>query len=150
MATKLAFIGLGIMGQPMAGHLLSAGHALLVHSRTKSRAQPLVARGATWCDRPGDAARAADIVFICVPDTPDVQAVILGEGGIIHSARPGLIVVDHSTISPSATRENAKPPAERGAGLLDAPIAGGDGGARNATLFHPVGRREKGLQAGQH
>jgi 3-hydroxyisobutyrate dehydrogenase len=149
MATKLAFIGLGIMGQPMAGHLLSAGHVLYVHSRTKSRAQPLVARGATWCDRPADAARAADIVFICVPDTPDVQAVILGEGGVIHSARPGMIVVDHSTISPSATREMAKQLAERGATLLDAPISGGDVGARNATLSIMVGGDEKAFKAVQ-
>jgi 3-hydroxyisobutyrate dehydrogenase len=146
MASQLAFIGLGIMGQPMAGHLMSSGHPLLVHSRTKSRAQPLIARGARWINSPADAAKNADVVFICVPDTPDVQAVILGEGGIIHGARAGQIIVDHSTISPTGTREMARKLAEKGATLLDAPISGGDVGARNATLSIMVGGDESAFK----
>ncbi len=138
-ANHLGFIGLGIMGAPMAGHLLSAGHRLTLHTRTKSRADELLARGAMWADSPADAARDADVVFVCVPDTPDVQTVLLGAGGVIESTRPGLIVVDHSTISPIATREMARRLAERGATLLDAPVSGGDAGARAGTLSIMVG-----------
>src|SRR4051812_46094204 len=101
---RVAFIGTGIMGAPMAGHLLSAGHALAVHTRTKSKADELLGRGATWAQTPADAAGGADFVFINVPDTPDVEAVILGERGVLSAAREGLVVIDHSTISPSATR----------------------------------------------
>lgn len=134
MAQKLAFVGTGIMGLPMAGHLMTAGHEMTVHTRTKSRAGDLLARGAKWADSPAEAARQAEVVFICVTDTPDVRAVVLGKGGIIESAREGLIVVDHSTISPSATKDMAAALAERGAHLIDAPVSGGDIGARNATL----------------
>jgi 3-hydroxyisobutyrate dehydrogenase len=149
MTSKLAFVGLGIMGQPMAGHLLAAGHSLILHSRTKSRAEPLLARGAKWANRPADCAKDADIVFVCVPDTPDVESVVLGDHGIIQHARKGLIVVDHSTISPTATREMAKKLAEKGATLLDAPISGGDVGARNATLSIMVGGDEKAFKTVQ-
>lgn len=137
--SKLAFIGLGIMGFPMAGHLLSAGHQLTVHTRTRSKAQPLLERGANWSISPAQAAQNADFAFLCLPDTPDVEQAILGPDGILQSARPGLIVVDHSTISPSATKEMAARMAEKGAQLLDAPISGGDVGARNATLSIMVG-----------
>src|SRR5665213_756968 len=139
MAKSLAFIGLGIMGLPMAGHLLAAGHPLRVHTRTKSKAADLLSRGARWADSPADAAREADVVFICVPDTPDVQAVVLGADGIQASARAAMIVVDHSTISPAATREMAAALAGRGASFLDAPVSGGDVGAKNATLSIMVG-----------
>ena len=139
MPVPIAFIGLGIMGLPMAGHLLQAGHPLTVHTRTKAKANELLQRGARWADSPKAAAQDAQIIFLCVTDTPDVEAVILGEQGIIHSARPGLIVVDHSTISPAATRDMAATLEERGTKLLDAPISGGDVGARNATLSIMVG-----------
>ena len=135
---SVAFIGLGIMGGPMAGHLLAAGHPLTVHTRTKSRAADLLAKGATWADSPA-AATAADVVFICVTDTPDVHAVLLGEQGIITAVRPGQIIVDHSTISPSATRQFADALAKKQAHFLDAPVSGGDLGARNATLSIMVG-----------
>src|SRR5690242_13229777 len=82
MTQRLTFIGLGIMGAPMAGHLLAAGHALTVHTRTKAKASELLARGARWADNPADAARDADVVFICVPDTPDVQRVVTGDHGV--------------------------------------------------------------------
>src|SRR6478752_4098597 len=137
--TPLAFIGLGIMGGPMAGHLLAAGYPLTVSTRTKSRAEPLLQLGAKWANTPADAARAAEVVFTCVPDTPDVEAVVRGPDGILSAAREGLIVVDHSTISPSATGQMAADLAARGAALLDAPISGGDVGARNATLSIMVG-----------
>jgi 3-hydroxyisobutyrate dehydrogenase len=127
------------MGLPMAGHLLAAGHSLVIHSRTKSKAKSLLARGATWADTPADAASAAEVVFLCVPDTPDVRQVIASDTGIIHSIKPKMIVVDHSTISPSATRALAELLAAKGATLLDAPISGGDVGAQNGTLSIMVG-----------
>ena len=139
MSEKLAFIGLGVMGEPMAGHLLSAGYPLTLHTRTRSRADALLARGAKWADSPADAVRDADVVLICVTDTPDVQKVVLGPDGVVQSARDGMVVIDHSTISPSATREMAAELAKRGAEFLDAPISGGDVGARNATLAIMVG-----------
>src|SRR5262245_42275620 len=101
---RTAFIGLGIMGGPMAGHLLAAGNSLIVHTRTRSRAAELLGNGARWADSPKEAAEQADFVFVCVTDTPDVEAVTLGAGGIIEAARSGLIVIDHSTIAPAATR----------------------------------------------
>ena len=139
MSTRIAFIGLGIMGLPMAGHLLSAGHRVSVHTRTRAKAESILTKGATWADSAARAAADADVVFVCVTDTPDVRAVLLGTGGVIESARPGLIVVDHSTISPSATREMAEALMAKGATLLDAPVSGGDVGARNATLSIMVG-----------
>jgi len=139
---NLAFIGLGIMGLPMAGHLLAAGHTLTVHTRTRSKAADLLAKAPTWSDSPADAARAADVLFVCVTDTPDVRDVLLGHRGVAAAARAGLIVVDHSTISPAATTEMSADLAKRGATLLDAPISGGDVGARNATLSIMVGGDE--------
>jgi 3-hydroxyisobutyrate dehydrogenase len=139
MPSRLAFIGLGIMGLPMAGHLLAAGHTLTVHTRTKSKADELLTRGATWADSPADAARETNIVFLCLPDTPDVESVVLGEGGLLGSARGGTIVIDHSTISPSATVRMAEQLGTRDILLLDAPISGGDIGARNASLSIMVG-----------
>src|SRR5687767_15433677 len=142
MSQRLAFIGTGIMGAPMAGHLLAAGHPLAVHTRTRAKADDLLRRGATWAASPADAARDADVVFVNVPDTPDVEAVVAGERGILSAARAGLIVVDHSTISPSAARRLNDQLSARGATLLDAPVSGGDVGARNATLSIMVGGDE--------
>jgi 3-hydroxyisobutyrate dehydrogenase len=139
MAIPVAFIGLGVMGGPMAGHLLAAGHPLLVNTRTKSKAEGLISRGAKWADNPAEAARGADVVFVCVTDTPDVEKVVRGKGGIIESARKGMVIVDHSTISPSATREMASELEKHDVIFLDAPISGGDVGARNATLAIMVG-----------
>lgn len=130
------------MGQPMAAHLLSAGHALKVHTRTKSKAKPLTNQGAAWAATPAEAADGADVIFICVPDTPDVERVLLSEAGVLRTVKRGAIVIDHSTISPSATREFASQLAAKGAKLLDAPISGGDVGARNGTLSIMVGGDE--------
>jgi 3-hydroxyisobutyrate dehydrogenase len=139
MARNLAFIGLGIMGHSMAGHLLRAGHRLVVHNRTKFKAEPLLAEGAAWADSPKSAAKEADVVFLCLPDTPDVQHVLLGPGGVLEARHAGQIVVDHSTISPSATSEMAQKLSAQKITLLDAPISGGDVGAKNATLSIMVG-----------
>ena len=136
---KVAFIGLGVMGQPMAGHLLAGGHDLTVFSRTKSKAKSLTSRGAKWAASAAEAAAHAEIVFLCVTDTPDVQAVVTGDKGVGDAAKRGTIIVDHSTISPSATRVVARDLAARGIKFLDAPISGGDVGARNATLSIMVG-----------
>jgi 3-hydroxyisobutyrate dehydrogenase-like beta-hydroxyacid dehydrogenase len=139
---RTAFIGLGIMGGPMAGHLLAAGCPLTINTRTKSRAADLLSRGAKWAATPTEAAANADVIFICVPDTPDVQAVVLGKDGIASAARNGQIAVDHSTISPTATREMADTLAGKSVKFLDAPVSGGDVGARNATLSIMVGGDE--------
>jgi 3-hydroxyisobutyrate dehydrogenase len=130
----------------MAGHLLAAGYPLVVHSRSKHKADDLLARGATWADSPAAATANADVVFVCVTDTPDVESVLLGDAGVIHSARSGLIVVDHSTISPAATRVFAEKLSAHGTVLLDAPVSGGDLGARNATLSIMVGGAEDAFQ----
>lgn len=130
------------MGAPMAGHLLAAGHALTVHTRTRAKASALLDRGAAWADSPADVARASDVVFVCVTDTPDVEAVVQGDRGVLAAARSGMVVVDHSTISPSATRRMNDALRGAGATLLDAPVSGGDVGARNATLAIMVGGDE--------
>jgi 3-hydroxyisobutyrate dehydrogenase len=123
------------MGLPMAGHLLSAGHSLRVHTRRKSKITKLLSRGGVhWTESPADAATGSEVVFICVPDTPDVEQVILGSRGVIESAAAGTIVVDHSTISPSATREIAQRLEKNSVWMIDAPVSGGDVGAREATL----------------
>lgn len=139
MAMKLGFVGLGIMGRPMALNLRKAGHLLWVHGRRAATMQPLADAGATACSSPQDVATNADIVFICVSDTPDVEQVILGNDGLIHGVRPGSVVVDMSTISPAATRAFAAELKKRGADMLDAPVSGGEVGAINATLSIMVG-----------
>lgn len=135
----LGFIGLGIMGQGMARNLLKHGHSVTVWNRTQAKAEALVAEGAAWADSPAAVAAASDIVFTCVSDTPDVEAVILGPGGVIEGAREGALVVDMSTISPAATRAIAARLAEKGVGMLDAPVSGGSEGAARGTLSIMVG-----------
>jgi 3-hydroxyisobutyrate dehydrogenase len=139
METRVAFIGLGIMGLPMAGRLMDAGVRLTIYNRTKSKSAKLISRGARYAPTPAAAAQDADVILICVTDTPDVQAVLTGAGGVIESARPGMIVVDHSTISPTITRDMAKALEAKGAILLDAPVSGGDIGAKNGTLSIMIG-----------
>lgn len=139
MTTKLGFIGLGIMGQPMALNLRKYGHALWVHGRRPTTMNVLVEAGATPCNSARGVAANADIVFLMVSDTPDVEAIVLGENGLIHEMRPGQIVVDMSTISPVATRRIARELETRGVEMLDAPVSGGEVGAVNATLSIMVG-----------
>ncbi|MCX5661582.1 MAG: NAD(P)-dependent oxidoreductase [Planctomycetota bacterium] len=139
----VGYIGLGIMGSAMAANLIKAGFKLTVWNRTAARAQPLVALGATLAASPADlAARKPDVICVNVTDTPDVEAVLFGADGIASKAAPGLIVVDHSTISPVATQDFAARLAKQGVTLLDAPVSGGDVGARNATLSIMVGGPE--------
>ncbi len=134
------------MGAPMAGRLMDAKFPLVVHSRTKSKASRLISRGATYAATPAEAANQADIIFICVTDSPDVEQIINGDKGILASARAGQIIVDHSTISPAVTKTLAAALAERGATMLDAPISGGDVGAKNGTLSIMVGGDEKAFE----
>jgi 3-hydroxyisobutyrate dehydrogenase len=136
---NVAFIGTGIMGLPMAGHLITAGNGMRIHTRTKRRCQGLLDRGARWCDSPAAAVADAEFVFICVPDTPDVKEIITGKRGVLSSAKQNQVVIDHSTISPLVTRELAEQLSKSGAFLLDAPLSGGDVGAKNATLSIMVG-----------
>jgi 3-hydroxyisobutyrate dehydrogenase len=136
---KVGFIGLGIMGMSMARNLLRAGFPVRVWNRTASKMDALAAEGATSAASPAELAAQCDIIFICVSDTPDVQAVVLGESGLIHGARPGALVVDMSTISPAATREMAAALAAKGVAMLDAPVSGGSEGAARGTLTIMVG-----------
>jgi 3-hydroxyisobutyrate dehydrogenase len=136
---KVGFIGLGIMGMSMARNLLRAGFPVRAWNRTASKMDALAAEGATSAASPAELAAQCDIIFICVSDTPDVQAVVLGEGGLIHGARPGALVVDMSTISPAATRELAAALAAKGVAMLDAPVSGGSEGAARGTLTIMVG-----------
>ncbi len=143
---KIGFIGLGIMGRPMALNLRRAGHALWVYGRRAETMQPLAEAGATACQSPQEVAANADVIFIMVSDTPDVEQVMLGEQGVIHGARPGAAVVDMSTISPAATRVFAGKLGQRGIEMLDAPVSGGEVGATNATLSIMVGGKDKTFQ----
>lgn len=136
---NVAFVGMGTMGAAMALNILKAGHPVTVHNRRREREEPLARAGARRAASPQEAAREADIVITCVSDTPDVEAVVLGEGGIIQGAKAGAIVVDMSTISPSATRRMAGRLAEKGLRMLDAPVSGGSEGAQKGTLAIMIG-----------
>jgi 3-hydroxyisobutyrate dehydrogenase len=146
MSESVGFIGLGIMGHGMAHNLLRAGFELSVWNRTASRMDELVASGASAADSPAGLASQCDIVIVCVSDTPDVQAVVLGENGVIHGARSGALLIDASTISPRATREIAEQLAQRGLHMLDAPISGGSEGAAKGTLSIMVGGESAQVQ----
>lgn len=136
---RIGFIGLGIMGRPMAGHLRRAGYPLSVYTRTRKTADEIVAAGATWCESPAAVAAECDVLLTIVTDTPDVKAVLFGPDGAAEQLRAGSTVVDMSTINPDATREFAKRLAERDVTMLDAPVTGGDVGARKGTLTIMVG-----------
>jgi 3-hydroxyisobutyrate dehydrogenase len=136
---RIGFIGLGIMGRGMARNILKAGFPLRVWNRTASRMDELAAEGAGPASSPGDLAFHSDIIITCVSDTPDVEQVLLGEGGVIHGARPGSLVIDMSTISPRATQRIAAHLAERHIHMLDAPVSGGSEGAARGTLSIMVG-----------
>jgi 2-hydroxy-3-oxopropionate reductase len=136
---RIGFIGLGLMGAPMARNLMHAGHPLTVHNRSRAIVDELAAEGATPASNPREVAEASDVVITCLPDSPDVQRVVLGPDGIVHGARPGLIYIDMSTISPPITRQIAAQLAEAGVAMLDAPVSGGDIGAQKGTLSIMVG-----------
>ena len=135
---KIGFIGTGIMGAPMAGHLLDGGHELAVHNR-KSIPQDLVKKGAIVVSSPKQAAEKGDVVIIMVPDTPDVESVLFGENGVAEGLSSGKIVVDMSSISPVDTKEFARKINALGCSYLDAPVSGGEVGAKAGTLTIMVG-----------
>ena len=143
---KVAFIGLGTMGIPMALNILNAGLELTVHNRTRDKEEIPAKAGALQAGSPQEAATGAEIIITCVSDTPDVEAVILGEDGVIHGARAGSIVVDMSTISPSATRIIAEKLGKKGVKMLDAPVSGGSEGAQKGTLSIMVGGEADDLE----
>jgi 2-hydroxy-3-oxopropionate reductase len=143
MSINIGFIGPGIMGGPMAVNLMKGGHKLWVYARRPAATQSLVAVGATACATPAEVARHADVIFTIVSDTPDVESVIFGEQGIASQARPGTVIVDMSTISPTATKSFAERLAQQGIDMLDAPVSGGETGAINGTLSIMVGGKTK-------
>lgn len=136
---KVGYIGLGLMGKSIARNILKAGFPLVVHNRSRGAVQELVGEGAREAWSPAEVAGQVDVVFTNLPDTPDVELVALGKGGVIEAARAGLIFVDNSTIKPAAARKIAEALAQKGAQALDAPVSGGDIGARNGTLTIMVG-----------
>ena len=140
--SNLGFIGLGIMGRPQAGHLQAAGHKLFLNTRSKIP-QELLDKGGVACRTPKDVASQADIIFVMVSDTPDVEQVLFGENGVAKGLSAGKIVVDMSTISPITTKDFAKRIEDLGCFYLDAPVSGGEVGARAATLTFMVGGREE-------
>ena len=142
----VGFIGLGIMGRPMAGHILKGGHPLTVFNRTRSKTAELQAQGAAVAVSPAEVAARSAIVIIMVTDTPDVEAVVAGPGGVLEGIRPGSIVVDMSTISPKTERTLDENLRARGAALVDAPVSGGDVGARNATLAIMAGGERQAFE----
>jgi 2-hydroxy-3-oxopropionate reductase len=130
---KIGLIGLGIMGTPMALHLANAGHQLFVHTRSQVP-EAIGAAGAVRCDNAAAVARETDVVFTMVPDTPDVEAVLFGENGVAHGLSKGKVVVDMSSISPMATKTFAKKINDLGADYIDAPVSGGEVGAKAGSL----------------
>jgi len=139
MTERAGFIGLGIMGSGMSRNLLSAGFDLTVHNRTPAKAQPLADAGAWVAASPAELAGQCGVVFVCVSETQDVEAVLFGESGVVEGAPPGCLVVDMSTISPQATQAIGRRLAERGIRFLDAPVSGGSEGAAKGTLSIMVG-----------
>jgi len=139
MAETVGFIGLGVMGRPMARHILAGGHAVVAHNRSRGPVDELVAAGATAADSPADTARQATVVITMVPDTPDVERVVGGESGVVAGLQTGAVVIDMSSISPVATRRMAAAIAKKGGTMLDAPVSGGEIGAINGTLSIMVG-----------
>ena len=140
---KIGFIGMGTMGAPMALNLLEAGHEVTVHNRTREKEEAVAEQGAARAATPKEAAENADVVIVIVSDTPDVEAVVLGDKGAIHGMKEGGVLVDMSTISPSVTREIAEKVAEKGVEMLDAPVSGGSEGAEQGTLSIMVGGKEE-------
>jgi 2-hydroxy-3-oxopropionate reductase len=142
VAETVGFIGLGVMGKPMAKNLLKTGHHLVVHSRSRAPVDEVATVGATAASSPADVARQADVVITMLPDTPDVELVLTGPNGVIPALRPKAVVIDMSSISPSATKRLAREVAEKGGAMLDAPVSGGEIGAINASLSIMVGGEE--------
>ena len=142
MAERIGFIGLGVMGKPMAKHLIGAGHTLTVHNRSRGAVDELAAAGATGAASPAEVARASKVIITMLPDTPDVERVLTGPDGVLAGIAGGTTVIDMSSISPIATERLAKLVADKGGSMLDAPVSGGEIGAINASLSIMVGGDE--------
>lgn len=136
---RVGYIGLGLMGKPMARNILRAGFPLVVHNRSRGAVDELVEMGARAANSPAEVAAQVDVVFTNLPDSPDVEMVALGEDGVIHGAREGMVFVDHSTIKPATARLIAEKLGEIGVLCLDAPVSGGDIGAQQGTLAIMIG-----------
>ncbi len=146
MTSNIGFIGLGIMGRGMTHNLLNKGHRVTVWNRTPARVEEFVRAGATAAASPADLAAQCEVILICVSDTPDVEAVILAENGVLAGVKPGSLVVDHSTISPQATKTMAEALRAKGVAMLDAPVSGGSEGAAKGILSIMVGGEEADFQ----
>jgi 3-hydroxyisobutyrate dehydrogenase len=144
--TRIGWIGTGVMGASMCGHLLEAGHQATVHNRTREKAEALLERGAAWADTPAAAATAADVVFTIVGYPHDVRSVILGPEGVLAGTREGATIVDMTTSEPSLAEEIYEAARAKGVAAIDAPVSGGDVGARNATLSIMVGGDEDAVE----
>jgi 2-hydroxy-3-oxopropionate reductase len=149
IVSTIAFIGLGIMGLPMAAHLVDAGHHVVGYNRSPDRTRQLVERGGVAAESAADAARDADIVAVMVPDSPQVQDVLVGGGAVFDAVRPGTLIIDFSSIRPDVTVELAAEAAKRGLRLIDAPVSGGEAGAVAATLSIMVGGESADFDAAQ-
>jgi 2-hydroxy-3-oxopropionate reductase len=142
---KIGYIGLGLMGKPMARNIMNAGYPLVVHNRSRGSVNELVAEGAIEAFSPAEVAAQVDVVFTNLPDSPDVELVALGADGIIEGAHEGLIFIDNSTIKPATTKSIGVKLAEKGVTMLDAPVSGGDIGAISGTLSIIVGGPSEAL-----
>ncbi|MDP1767415.1 MAG: NAD(P)-dependent oxidoreductase [Nitrospirota bacterium] len=145
--TRIGWIGTGVMGSSMCGHLLAAGYTVTLHSRTKTKATALLDLGATWAENPRAVAADSDLLFTMVGFPQDVRTVYLGEEGILAGAQPGTVLVDMTTTDPALSREIAERATAKGLSAIDAPVSGGDVGARNATLSIMVGGSNETVQA---
>ena len=143
---EVGWIGTGVMGAPMAGHLLEAGHQLQVFNRTRARAEGLLEKGARWCESPGEVGAGAEVVFLMLGYPDDVRETVLGDGALLEAMRPGTLLIDMTTSLPSLAFEIADAAADREVAALDAPVSGGDVGARNATLVIMVGGAEEAFE----
>lgn len=143
---KVGYIGLGLMGKPIATNILKAGYPLIVHNRSREVVEKMAALGAESASNPAEVARKVDVVFTNLPDSPDVELVALGKDGIIDGAHDGLILVDNSTIKPASARKIAEKLGKSGVLCLDAPVSGGDIGAQKGTLAIMVGGPEEALE----
>jgi 2-hydroxy-3-oxopropionate reductase len=137
--TSIAFIGLGIMGSPMAVHLAKAGHDVVGYNRTPDKTKPLVDAGGRAATSVADAVSGAEVVAVMVPDSPDVREVLAGDGGVFANGKPGTLIIDFSSIRPDVTVELAEQAVAQGFRLIDAPVSGGEAGAINAALSIMVG-----------
>jgi len=143
---RIGFIGLGIMGKPMARNLIKAGYEMVVHNRSQGAVYELAAKGATAASSPREVAEASDLVITMLPDSPDVDLVVLGRGGVAEGVRPGMLFIDMSTIAPATTRKVHETLSARGVDALDAPVSGGELGAKDGSLSIMVGGEDAAFQ----